>query len=89
MVHAAWSTHHTLPVRYCERVSAERDELLRLVREIPDEQVPEVLADVRKHLYAVPSPTWPPDWFGSAEGDGTAYGARSEELLGDGFGQSA
>jgi len=62
-------------------MSAERDELLRLVQDLPDEQVPQVLADVRKHLRSVPEQTWPPPWFGSVEGDGTAYGARSEELL--------
>ncbi len=30
---------------------------------------------------------WPPAWFGVATGDGTAVGARSEELLDEGFGR--
>jgi alkanesulfonate monooxygenase SsuD/methylene tetrahydromethanopterin reductase-like flavin-dependent oxidoreductase (luciferase family) len=67
-------------------VSAERDELLRLVRQIPDEQVPLALADVRRHLRPVRSP-WPPAWFGIAEGDGTDVAARSEDLLQEGFGR--
>ncbi|WP_158891970.1 hypothetical protein [Amycolatopsis anabasis] len=68
-------------------MSAERDELLRLVEELPEDQVPQVLADVRKHLRPAAERPWPPTWFGSAEGDGTAYGARSEELLQEGFGR--
>jgi len=67
-------------------MSAERDELLRLVRQIPEEQVPLALADVRRHLRPVQS-TWPPAWFGIAEGDGTDVGARSEDLLREGFGR--
>lgn len=68
-------------------VSAERDELKRLVDEIPEDQVPQVLEDVRRHLRVVAPRTWPPAWFGSAEGDGTPYGANSEDLLRDDFGQ--
>ena len=67
-------------------MSAERDELLRLVRQIPDEQVPLALADVRRHLRPAMS-SWPPAWFGIAEGDGTNVGARSEDLLQEGFGR--
>ncbi|GAA5122704.1 hypothetical protein [Haloechinothrix salitolerans] len=68
-------------------MSAERDELLRLVEELPEEEVPQALADVRRHLRPVRERPWPPAWFGSIEGDGTAVGARSEELLREGFGQ--
>ncbi|MQA09556.1 MAG: hypothetical protein GEU98_13590 [Pseudonocardiaceae bacterium] len=68
-------------------MSAERDELMRLVQELPDDQVPQALADVRRRLRPVSERPWPPEWFGSAEGDGTAIGARSEELLHDGFGR--
>jgi hypothetical protein len=69
-------------------MSPERKELLRLVEELPDQDVPAVLAEVRRHLEPAPEPssTWPPTWFGSIEGDGTAVGRRSEELLADGFG---
>jgi anti-sigma factor RsiW len=68
-------------------MSAERDELKRLVEALSDEQVPQALADVRRHLEPVRDRPWPPAWFGVAEGDGTAVGARSEELLRDGFAQ--
>jgi len=68
-------------------MSGERDELARLIQEIPDDQVPEVLADLRRRLRSTPHASWPPAWFGIAEGDGSAVGARSEELLADGFGR--
>lgn len=64
-------------------MSPEREELLRLVEEMPDQDVPAVLADVRRRLQpaSLPASAWPPAWFGIAEGDGTPIGARSEELL--------
>lgn len=68
-------------------MSVEREELARLVQEIPDEQVPEVLAEVRRRLHPVGDRSWPPAWFGIAAGDGTAVGARSEDLLAEGFGR--
>lgn len=70
-----------------EIVSAERDELKRLVEEIPDDQVPQVLEDVRRHLRVVAPRVWPPAWFGSADDDDIALGAKSEEMLGDDFGR--
>jgi len=68
-------------------MSGERDELMRLVQDLPDDQVPEVLADVRRHLHPVKDRPWPPAWFGIAEGDGSSIGAQSEELLREGFGR--
>jgi hypothetical protein len=67
--------------------NAEREELARLVQQIPDDAVPYALAEVRKHLRPIGSQEWPPAWFGIAAGDGTAVGARSEELLDEGFGR--
>jgi len=64
--------------------SAEREELARLVQQIPDDELPQVLAEVRRHLRPA---RWPPAWFGIAAGDGTAVGAASEELLDEGFGR--
>lgn len=66
-------------------MSAERDELARLVQELPEQQVPTVLREVRKHLDD--ERRWPPEWFGIADGDGTSVGARAEELLDEGFGR--
>lgn len=56
-------------------MSAERDELMRRVNGLPDEQVPQVLDDVRRRLRPVQDQFWPPAWFASAEGDGMAIGA--------------
>jgi hypothetical protein len=66
-------------------VSAEREELARLVEELPDDEVPGALAEVREHLRPVKEGSWPPAWFGIAPGDGTPVGRRSEELLAEGF----
>jgi hypothetical protein len=68
-------------------MSAERDELERLVHEIPEDQVSAALAEIRRHLRPVRERRWPPAWFGIAPGDGAAVGARADELLAEGFGQ--
>lgn len=68
-------------------MSTEREELERLARAIPDHQVHSALVEMRRHLSAVPERSWPPAWFGIAEGDGSSIGSRSEELLAEGFGQ--
>lgn len=73
--------------RTLDGMSTEREELARLVREIPDEEVPQALAELRRRVRAVSDRPWPPAWFGIAPGDGTAVGARSEELLAEGFGR--
>lgn len=48
-------------------MSAQREELLRLVEELPEEEVPAVLGDVRRHLRAISERPWPPSWFGAGE----------------------
>ena len=68
-------------------MSAEREELLRLVEEIPEEQVPRALVEIRRHVRPAGKRPWPPAWFGIAEGDGSDVGARSKELLKEGFGR--
>jgi hypothetical protein len=68
-------------------MSTARDELIQLARDLPDEEVPAALTDVRRHLRPVKDRPWPPAWFGIASGDGTAVGRRSEELLAEGFGK--
>lgn len=70
-------------------MSVQREELLRLVEELPEDEVPAVLDDVRRHLRAVRDRSWPPAWFGAGEGRTTDVAARSEDLLGDGFGRPA
>jgi hypothetical protein len=70
-------------------MSVQREELLRLVEELPEDEVPAVLDDVRRHLRAVRDRAWPPAWFGAGQGRTTDVAARSEDLLGDGFGRLA
>jgi hypothetical protein len=70
-------------------VSAERDELRRLVEELPDEEVPAAVAELRLRVAPQADRPWPPPWFAAASGSRTDIAARSEELLKDGFGRSA
>jgi hypothetical protein len=70
-------------------MSVQREELLRLVEELPEYEVPAVLDDVRRHLRAVRGQAWPPDWFGAGESRASDVAARSEDLLDEGFGRSA
>lgn len=70
-------------------MSAERDELHRLVEELPDEQVSSALADVRRRIGRREAGAWPPAWFGAATADRTDTAARVDELLGEGFGRPA
>jgi len=65
------------------------EELLRLVGELPEEEVPAALDDVRRHLRAVKDRPWPPAWFGAGESRTDDVAARSEDLLEGGFGRSA
>jgi hypothetical protein len=70
-------------------MSTQREELLRLVQELPEEEVPAVIDDVRRHLRVVQKRPWPPAWFGAGQGRTTEVAARSEKLLEDGFGRPA
>lgn len=70
-------------------VSAERDELRELVERLPDEQVPAVLSEARRHLAAAPSRPWPPAFFGAGRAGRGDVAERAEEFLDDGFGRPA
>ncbi len=70
-------------------MSVQREELLRLVEELSEDEVPIVLDDVRRHLRLVHERSWPPAWFSAAEGRFSDTAARSEDLLAEGFGRSA
>ena len=69
-------------------MSAERDELRRLVDELPDEEVPAALADVRRHLRPVEDRPWPPAFFGAGISRTPGAARRVDELLAEGFGRS-
>ncbi len=70
-------------------MSAERDELHRLIEKLPDEQVAIALAEVRNHVEQAPKRAWPPPWFGAATASRTDTAARAEEILDAGFGRPA
>jgi len=67
---------------------ADRDDLHRLVEELPEDEVRAALQDVRRRRDEVRrTRKWPPTWFGAAGGRRTDTAAGSEELLADGFGR--
>lgn len=68
-------------------MSAERDELLRLVQDLPEDQVPQALADIRRHVRPVSERPWPPAFFAIAPGDGKSIADEADELLREGFGR--
>lgn len=68
-------------------MSADRDELERLVHEIPEDQVPLALVEMRRHLRPVSDRPWPPAFFASAPGDGTSIAETADDLLREGFGR--
>ena len=70
-------------------MSAERDELRRLVDELPDDQVSSALADVRRRAVRRASGSWPPAWFAAAVARRTDTAANVDELLAEGFGRPA
>jgi hypothetical protein len=70
-------------------MSAERDELHELVEQLPDEDVPAALADVRRRLRVASGRTWPPAFFAAGRAERSDVAARSEEILGEGFGRPA
>lgn len=75
---------------YTFGMTAERDELRRLVDALPDEEVPAALADVKRHVEpTVADSPWPPPFFGAASASTTDTAERADELLADGFGRSA
>lgn len=76
------------PVSTLTRVSTPRDELRELVEHLPDEQVPAVLSELRARLApAAAGRSWPPAWFGIAEGSAPDVSERVEEILAEGLGR--
>src|SRR6266702_1862971 len=63
---------------YIEAMSAQREELLRLIEELPEDEVPAVLDDVRRRLRIARNWPWPPAWFGAREGRTTDVAAWSD-----------
>ena len=68
--HLLWVNAHSAGdrLRTLGLMSAQCEELLRLVEALPEDEIPAVLDDVRRHLRAVRSRPWPPAWFGTGKG---------------------
>ena len=62
-------------------MSSERDELQRLVEGLPDEEVPAVLAEVRRHAGPVAARPWPPAFFGAGRSTRPDVAARVKGIL--------
>ena len=73
---------------YARAVSAERDELRRLVEQLSGDRLPAVLAEARRQSGSVSAGEWPPPWFGSFAGGRSDLGSDHEDLLAEGFGRS-
>jgi hypothetical protein len=69
-------------------MSGDREELRRLVEELPDEGVPAVLAEARRQATPRPVPDWPPAWLGSFASGRSDLGSNHEDLLAEGFGRA-
>jgi hypothetical protein len=70
-------------------MSAARDELRELVEQVPDDEVPAVLAEVRRHVVPAAKRSWPPAFFGAGTASRSDVAERSEEILSEGFGRPA
>lgn len=69
-------------------MTAERDELKRLVEELPDDRVPAVLAEAQRQSRPQAIADWPPPWFGSFSSGRHDLGRNHDDLLAEGFGRS-
>lgn len=68
-------------------MTAARDELHRLVEQLPEDQVSAALLEVQRLASAGPSVSWPPAWFGAITAGRADTSERVEELLAEGFGR--
>jgi hypothetical protein len=68
-------------------MSGEREELRRLVEELPDEHVDIALAVMRRMVPTRDAGAWPPTWMNSFSSGGSDVSRRHEDLLAYGFGR--
>ena len=71
-------------------MSSERFELEELIAHLSDDQVPGVLAELRRRVVPLKQDrTWPPEFFGgiaAATNGRTDNGRQVDEVLAEGFG---
>lgn len=68
-------------------MTAARDELHRLVEQLPEDQVSAALIEVQRLASAPDTSPWPPAWFGAITAGRTDTSGRVDELLAEGFGR--
>lgn len=68
-------------------MTAARDELHRLVEQLPEEQVRAALIEVQRLASVADTASWPPAWFGAITTGRTNTSERVDELLAEGFGR--
>jgi hypothetical protein len=68
-------------------MTAARDELHRLIEQLPEEQVSAALVEVQRLANVADVAPWPPAWFGAITADRTDVSERVDELLAEGFGR--
>jgi hypothetical protein len=81
-------------VRGCRRYPLQlrlwmtaRDELRRLVDELPEDRVSLALVEVQHLVGPSDSQAWSTRWFGAVQSGPPDPAERIDELLGDGFGR--
>ena len=62
-------------------MTAKRDELIRLIEGMPDDQVEALLADARHRTFTKPKIAWPPKFVGMIK-DGPADGSTAVDRRG-------
>jgi hypothetical protein len=68
-------------------MTAAREELRRLVEELPEDQVSVALVEVQRLVGTAETAVWPPPWFGAVTSGRSDTSQRVDELLADGFGR--
>ena len=68
-------------------MTAARDELHRLVEQLPEDQVPAALIEVQRLASATDKSPWPPAWFGAITAGRADTSEHVDELLAEGFGR--
>lgn len=68
-------------------VEPQREELHRLVDELPAGEVPAALAALKARQEKRPASLWPPAWFGSVRGSQPDVSERADEILREGLGR--
>ena len=67
-------------------MTAARDELRRVVEQLPEEQVLAALAAAQRLAPANQAQEWPPPWFGAITSARSDISDRVDALFAEGFG---